>query len=82
MFCLLVLRQFVSVCADALHEKLEDMAWIDEQPWEESLLVTAAAPTQVQDVDDDLERELAFYNQVWRGACHLLLCICSQQSTH
>lgn len=50
--------------ADALHEKLEDMAWVDEQPWEESLVLTSAAPTQVDDVDDDLGRELAFYNQV------------------
>eukprot|EP00878_Enallax_costatus_P021073 GHUV01022294.1.p1 GENE.GHUV01022294.1~~GHUV01022294.1.p1 ORF type:complete len:344 (+),score=146.69 GHUV01022294.1:239-1270(+) len=49
--------------ADALHEKLEDMSWIDEQPWEESLVITAAQQTQVNDVDDDLGRELAFYNQ-------------------
>eukprot|EP00775_Hariotina_reticulata_P003949 gene3949-4203_t len=48
---------------DALHEKLEDMAWVDEQPWEESLAITAAQPTHVADVDDDLDRELAFYNQ-------------------
>lgn len=50
--------------ADALHGKLEDISWIEEQPWEESLVITAAQPTQVSDVDDDLERELAFYNQV------------------
>eukprot|EP00879_Flechtneria_rotunda_P012238 GHRR01012780.1.p1 GENE.GHRR01012780.1~~GHRR01012780.1.p1 ORF type:complete len:278 (+),score=128.67 GHRR01012780.1:234-1067(+) len=49
--------------ADGMHDKLEDIAWVDEQPWEESLVITAAAPTQVTDVDDDLERELAFYNQ-------------------
>jgi hypothetical protein len=50
--------------ADALHEKLEDIAWVEEQGWEESLVVTGREPTQVADVDDDLERELAFYNQV------------------
>jgi rRNA-processing protein EBP2 len=50
--------------ADALHEKLEDIAWVEEQGWEESLVVTGKEPTQVADVDDDLERELAFYNQV------------------
>lgn len=52
---------------DALHEKLEDIAWIDEQPWRESLVVTSGQPTQVDDVDDDLQRELAFYNQVGAG---------------
>ncbi|WIA16368.1 hypothetical protein OEZ85_013064 [Tetradesmus obliquus] len=49
--------------ADALHEKLEDMAWTGQQPWEEGLVVTSLEPTAVADVDDDLERELAFYNQ-------------------
>lgn len=49
---------------DVLHDKLEDIAWTDDQPWEETLAVTSTAPTQVNDVDDDLERELAFYNQV------------------
>jgi hypothetical protein len=59
---------------DALHEKLEDIAWVEEQPWEESLAITAAQATHVADVDDDLDRELAFYNQVgvqliWPGYC-------------
>jgi hypothetical protein len=52
------------LCSDALHEKLEDISWVDEQPWRESLVITSQAPTEVADVDDDLERELAFYNQV------------------
>lgn len=34
--------------------------------WEESLVVTGTDPAQVEDVDDDLARELAFYNQVCR----------------
>lgn len=49
---------------DALHDKLEDIAWSEEQPWEESLALTGAAPTMVSNPEDDLERELAFYNQV------------------
>lgn len=49
---------------DGLLEKLEDISWLDEQPWREGLVLTAATPTVVEDVDDDLERELAFYNQV------------------
>jgi len=52
------------VCSDGLHDKLEDIAWIDEQPWRESLAITSQGPTEVADIDDDLERELAFYNQV------------------
>lgn len=29
--------------------------------------VTSSAPVAVENADDDLERELAFYNQVGRG---------------
>ena len=32
--------------------------------WDESLVITGEDPSQVEDVDDDLARELAFYNQV------------------
>lgn len=49
---------------DALHDKLEDIAWSEEQPWEESLALTSPVPTAVANAEDDLERELAFYNQV------------------
>lgn len=52
--------------ADALHEKLEDIAWAGDADWAESLAVTSAQPTTVEDIDDDLSRELAFYNQVPR----------------
>jgi Eukaryotic rRNA processing protein EBP2 len=51
---------------EVLHDKLEDISWAEDQPWEETLAITSSAPTQVEDVDDDLERELAFYNQVRR----------------
>ena len=49
---------------DALHDKLEDISWSTEHSWVETLVVTHAEPTQVDNVDDDLARELAFYNQV------------------
>ncbi|KAF6251220.1 eukaryotic rRNA processing [Scenedesmus sp. NREL 46B-D3] len=52
-----------NMMGNALHEKLEDIAWLEEQAWEEGLVVTSREPTQVADVDDDLARELAFYNQ-------------------
>lgn len=49
---------------DALHDKLEDISWTTEQPWVETQVITHAEPTVVDNVDDDLARELAFYNQV------------------
>jgi hypothetical protein len=49
---------------DGLHEKLEDIGWAMEAPWEETLIITDNNEEQVDNVEDDLERELAFYNQV------------------
>jgi hypothetical protein len=49
---------------DGLHEKLEDIAWDEEHGWEEAQVVAGEAPTEVDNIDDDLGRELAFYNQV------------------
>lgn len=54
---------------DALHDKLEDISWTAEQPWVETQVVAHAEATQVDSVDDDLARELAFYNQVKCQAC-------------
>ena len=66
---------------DGIHEKLEDIGWTQEVAWEETQAITSAAACEVADVDDDLERELAFYNQVrvlcvWRraGATRCLCC--------
>ena len=53
---------------DSMHDKLEDIAWTEQQPWAETLAITSEAPTEVADVDDDLERELAFYNQALASA--------------
>lgn len=50
--------------ADALHDKLEEISWVSEQPWVESQVITQVTSTEVENVDDDLARELAFYNQV------------------
>ncbi len=44
--------------------------------WDESLAVTGTDVAQVQDVEDDLTRELAFYNQVMlrkQRACAALI---------
>jgi hypothetical protein len=63
--------------ADVMHDKLEDIAWTGEQPWDETLAVTSSTPVQIGNVDDDLERELAFYNQARPRICFdslLLLC--------
>lgn len=31
--------------------------------WDEALVITGEDPSMVEDIDDDLSRELAFYNQ-------------------
>ena len=49
---------------EVLHDKLEDIGWSEEQPWEESMALTSSEPVVLADAEDDLERELAFYNQV------------------
>ncbi|BDA45324.1 probable rRNA-processing protein EBP2 [Coccomyxa sp. Obi] len=54
--------------AEGLHEKLEDISWPTEAAWDESLVITGEDPSQVEDVDDDLARELAFYNQALAAA--------------
>ena len=61
---------------DGIHEKLEDIGWTEEVGWEETQAITAAAACEVADVDDDLERELAFYNQVRVLLCCVVLCVC------
>ncbi|EIE20095.1 eukaryotic rRNA processing [Coccomyxa subellipsoidea C-169] len=54
--------------AEGMHEKLEDICWPSEAAWDESLVITGEDSTQVEDVDDDLARELAFYNQALAAA--------------
>ncbi|KAK9803694.1 hypothetical protein WJX73_001841 [Symbiochloris irregularis] len=46
-----------------LLERLEDIAWVADAPWDETQTITGVDPEQVEDVDDDLTRELSFYNQ-------------------
>lgn len=53
---------------DAIHDKLEDIGWAEEAAWDETLALTSAAPVALQNTEDDLERELAFYNQALEAA--------------
>ncbi|PSC74922.1 putative rRNA-processing EBP2-like protein [Micractinium conductrix] len=53
---------------EVIHDKLEDISWSEEAAWEESLALTRAAPTAVANPENDLERELAFYNQALDAA--------------
>ena len=53
---------------EALHDKLEDISWVEGAAWGEAQAVTAGEATRVENVDDDLERELAFYNQALAAA--------------
>lgn len=65
---------------EAMHDKLEDIAWTQQQPWVETLAITSSAPTQVANIDDDLERELAFYNQAL-GAARVAIGRMEEQGT-
>ena len=48
---------------EALAEALEDIAWPAGVSWVEAQAVYSAEATEIADVEDDLSRELAFYNQ-------------------
>jgi rRNA-processing protein EBP2 len=50
---------------DAIHERLEDISRVDLLAWEETLVCTSSDMAEMpsSSVHDDLERELAFYNQ-------------------
>ena len=60
-----------------MHDKLEEISWVAEQPWVESQVITHTMPTEVDNVDDDLARELAFYNQV---LCYIQHNCCMQHN--
>ena len=51
--------------AEALHDALEDLQQSgDLEEWENAQTITAGPVEAVEDADDDLTRELSFYNQV------------------
>ena len=51
--------------AEALHDALEDLQQSAEvAEWEDGQALTAETAEAVEDVEDDLTRELSFYNQV------------------
>lgn len=52
---------------EGLLEKLEDIAWPENLGWIQTLAITYDQAEEV-DVNDDLTRELAFYNQALNGA--------------
>lgn len=58
---------------EGMTEKLEDIAWPKGLPWVVEQTIASEAPVQVEDPDDDLERELAFYNMVSCRICRLKL---------
>lgn len=49
--------------AAALADKLEDVAWPEGAAWAEGRALTSARVEEVASVDDDLDRETAFYHQ-------------------
>eukprot|EP00239_Pterosperma_sp_CCMP1384_P001985 CAMPEP_0197852374 /NCGR_PEP_ID=MMETSP1438-20131217/20422_1 /TAXON_ID=1461541 /ORGANISM="Pterosperma sp., Strain CCMP1384" /LENGTH=266 /DNA_ID=CAMNT_0043466397 /DNA_START=126 /DNA_END=922 /DNA_ORIENTATION=- len=54
--------------SEGLHECLEEIGWEESHHWNELQVVSAKVPTDVPDVDDDLNRELSFYNQALTAA--------------
>lgn len=54
---------------DALHEKLEDISWPTGLDFREGMLIDSQGETVVNNIDDDLERELVFYTQVGFVLC-------------
>jgi rRNA-processing protein EBP2 len=58
--------------ADAMHDRLEDIAWAESEgaTFAETLALTSSQPSCPEDldVDDDLQRELCFYNQALEAA--------------
>eukprot|EP00884_Botryococcus_braunii_P000296 jgi/Botrbrau1/10267/Bobra.0140s0020.2 len=53
--------------ADALHDKLEDISWPQGREWLEAQALTLDAPP-IDDIEDDLARELSFYTQALEAA--------------
>ena len=51
---------------------------LQQQRTKSRLELTASTGLQVADVDDDLTRELAFYNQAWRSVANDIssACVC------
>ena len=49
---------------DQLHDKLEDIGWSEQADWLETQVITSSSRPQIDNVEDDLTRELAFFNQV------------------
>jgi len=49
---------------DVMREICGDLSWEGkDELWKEGLILTTREKTEVEDVENDLERELAFYNQ-------------------
>ena len=50
---------------EALHDKLEEIMW-EGADFLDTQATTSSADEPIQDIEDDLQRELVFYNQVIR----------------
>ncbi|KAK9862248.1 hypothetical protein WJX84_002448 [Apatococcus fuscideae] len=53
---------------DQLHDKLEDIGWSEQADWLETQVITSSSRPQIDNVEDDLTRELAFFNQALDAA--------------
>jgi hypothetical protein len=48
---------------EEMHEKLEEIMW-EGASFADTRATTSAVEEEVKDIEDDLQRELVFYNQV------------------
>lgn len=49
---------------EGLKEKVKEFEWPSDLAFVKTQAITSETAIVVEDIDDDLERELAFYNQV------------------
>lgn len=48
--------------------RLTDKIKLKKLPWIETMSVTSSKPIEIPDIQDDMARELAFYQQALEGA--------------
>lgn len=56
---------------EALHDKLEEIMW-EGADFTDTQATTSKDDEQIRDIEDDLQRELVFYNQVKAWHVHFL----------
>ncbi|KAI8578108.1 hypothetical protein K450DRAFT_249076 [Umbelopsis ramanniana AG] len=64
----LILEQKVTINNEAALKRITEEFRLKDLPWIETMAVTSTEPIELEDVHDDLKRELAFYQQALEAA--------------